>query len=191
MRPRREPGVGGSGLGTRGTSLAPSPEPPAPERSRLTEILRVDMRPLLHAHRVQRDPARQAGRDALPHVHRERLPRREPAARSELGERLVDAAAVETPGDFLGQQTIERLETHYAPCFGHKRPSHRDPALIAVTMVDRRPPELLGVPLVGPGGPPDVLTGRSTRNRFSGVTGDSLPSARARTSSAQRYASSS
>src|SRR6184192_530624 len=39
--------------------------------------------------------------------------------------------------------------------------------------------------------PPLVLTGRSTRNRFSGVTGDSLPSARARTSSAQRYASSS
>src|SRR5881296_4279381 len=39
--------------------------------------------------------------------------------------------------------------------------------------------------------PPLALTGRSTRNRFSGVTGDSLPSARARTSSAQRYASSS
>src|SRR2546422_7837756 len=37
--------------------------------------------------RVQRDSARQAGRDALPHVHRQRLPRREPAARSELGER--------------------------------------------------------------------------------------------------------
>src|SRR6266511_2792566 len=33
--------------------------------------------------------------------------------------------------------------------------------------------------------------GRSTRNRFSGVTGDSRPSASARMSSAQRYASSS
>src|SRR5947208_16730285 len=132
MRPRREPGVRGSGVGTRGTSLAPSPEPPAPSRPRLTEILRVDMRPLLHAHRVQRDPARQAGRDALPHVHRERLPRREPAARSELGERLVDAAAVETPGDFLGQQTIERLATHYAPLFPPKRPPPPRPATVAV-----------------------------------------------------------
>ena len=39
--------------------------------------------------------------------------------------------------------------------------------------------------------PPLPVAGSSTRNRFSGVTGDSLPSARARTSSAQRYASSS
>src|SRR5438034_5360678 len=109
MRRRREPGGGGSGLGIRGTPLAPSPEPPAPESSRLTEILRVDMRPFLHAHRVQRDPARQAGRDALPHVHRQRLPRREPAARSELGERLVEAAAVETPRDFLGDRKSTRL----------------------------------------------------------------------------------
>src|SRR5947209_17602530 len=128
MRPRREAGVRGSGLWTRGTSLAPSPEPPAPERSRLTEILRVDMRPLLHAHRVQRDPARQAGCDALPHVHRQRLPRREPAARSELGERLVDAAAVEPPGDFVRHQPIARIETNSPTCFRHNRPSYRAPA---------------------------------------------------------------
>src|SRR5256885_16024022 len=100
MRPRREPGVRGSGLGTRGTSLAPSPEPPAPEGSRLTEILRGDMRPLLHAHRVQRDPARQAGRAGPPHLHRHRPPPREPGPPSEPRARLATAAALEAPGGF-------------------------------------------------------------------------------------------
>src|SRR2546426_4518696 len=171
MRPRREPGWRSVSVGTdpgrepgvSGSWLAVDPGlAPGVSGSRFTEVFRIDMRPLLHAHRVQRDPARQAGRDALPHVHRQRLPRREPTARSELGERLVEAAAVETPGDFLGQQTIERLEAHHTPCFCHKRPSHRDPALVAVTMVDRRPPKLLGVPLVGPVGPPDVRSEEHT-----------------------------
>src|SRR5256712_12890523 len=132
MRPRRAPGAAGlpeaPGLTPGAMADGPARKGGVP-RSGFTEVFRIDVRPLLHAHRVQRDPARQAGCDALPHVHRQRLPRREPAARSELGERLVDAAAVETPGDFLSQQTIERLETHHTPRFRHKRPSYRDPAL--------------------------------------------------------------
>src|SRR5438552_12725493 len=112
MRPRREPGAAGL---PEDPGLTPGAMADGPARkggvsgSGFTEVFRIDVRPLLHAHRVQRDPARQAGRDALPHVHRHRLPRREPAPRSELGERLLDSAGVEKPGGFLGYPTIEAL----------------------------------------------------------------------------------
>src|SRR2546430_10331864 len=61
--------------------------------------------------------------------------------------------------DGIRDLTVTGVQTCALPisCFRHKRPSHRDPALVAVAMVDRRPPELLGVPLVGPVGPPDVV----------------------------------
>ena len=52
------------------------------------------MWPLLHAHRVQRDASRQQRRDSLPHVHRQRLPRREPASGGELGERYNETGGI-------------------------------------------------------------------------------------------------
>ena len=117
------------------------------------------MRPLLHAHCVQRDASRQPRGDSLPHVHRQRLPRRQPVPGGELGERLVDAPTVEAPGDFVGQQVIQRLEAHHSPRFRHERPFHRDPALVAVTVLGRSPGELPRVPLVGPIRPSDVVRG--------------------------------
>src|SRR5438046_2698204 len=180
MRPRRDPGVWGFpecessppdslSVPERGDDLnSPSPEGRGGPGVRsgsgsgisgsgFTEIFRIDMRPLLHAHRVQRDPARQLWRDSFPHVHRQRFPRREPAPGAELGQRLVDAPAVEPPGDFLGEQVIQGLEAHHAPCVRGQRPLHRDVALVTMPVLGRCPAELPPVPLVGPVRAPDVV----------------------------------
>src|SRR2546430_8088260 len=68
MRPRREPGAAGlpEDPGLTPGAMADGPaRKGGVSRSGFTEVFRIDVRPLLHAHRVQRDPARQAGRDAL------------------------------------------------------------------------------------------------------------------------------
>src|SRR2546426_291914 len=125
MRPRRLPGWRASGVpGVPG--LTPRAMGPGPARkggdsgSRFTEVFRVDMRPLLHAHGVQRHRGRQTRGDALPHVDRERFTGREPPAVGELGHGVVDDLAVEPRRDLLAQHPIQRSEEHtselQSPC---------------------------------------------------------------------------
>src|SRR5438309_7015363 len=136
MRPRREPGSG------------------------FTERLRVDLRPPVPPHRVQRAACRRAGRDPLPHVHGQRLAGGEPPAIREFRQRRVDALGLEPRGDLLREQPIERLELHHASHLRRERPLHGDAALVAVAVLVRRAPELAGVTLVGPIRSPDPMRRR-------------------------------
>src|SRR5438034_539250 len=62
MRPARSPGFGEGGGGGLG----------------FAEVFGVEMRPLLDSNAMQRHAARQSGDEPLPHIHRQRLSRREP-----------------------------------------------------------------------------------------------------------------
>src|SRR5205823_7380334 len=208
MRPRRVPGVRGSGVGGRGASRAPSPEPPAPEGSDFTEVLRVDMRPLLHPHRMQRRPRRHARCDALPQIYGEGFSGREAAARRELGDSVVDHFAVEPRRDLVAQYPIQLAEVHHAFTFRLERPSDRHVHLIAVGMIGRRLSELGRIPVCAPIGPLDTVRrrklndtrkiadrhGQNTRTALAlneNTTGLPGASARSRTASSVMTATSS
>src|SRR5881409_3432193 len=97
--PGREPGV------PRSRFVVDPGLAPGVSGSRFTEVFRVDMRPLLNPDPVESDALRELRGDPLPHVHRQGLPRREPppGSRGELGERLVDAPAIEPRRDLPGE----------------------------------------------------------------------------------------
>src|SRR5437899_10451246 len=89
--PGLAPGVSGSRF-TEDPGLAPGVS-----GSRFTEVFRVDVRALLHAHRVQCHALWQLRGESFPDVHGQGLTGGETAAVRELGQRLVDAAPVEAP----------------------------------------------------------------------------------------------
>src|SRR5260370_7693577 len=101
MRPRREPGVGGTDPGREpgvsGSWLVVDPGlAPGVSGSGFTEIFRIDVRPLLHAHRVQRDAPREPGHDALPQVHPHPLPPPPPPPRTHLAYRRAAPLPIRT-----------------------------------------------------------------------------------------------
>src|SRR5690349_16310968 len=118
--------------------------------SALTEVFRIQMRALLHPHRVQRHVRRQPPGDPLPHIDRERFAGREPPAIRELGRGHVDALAIEPPNDLLFEQTVQKGQAHHTPCFGMKGTLHGDAPLIAMPVLGGGLGELGGVPFVGP-----------------------------------------
>src|SRR5207247_250632 len=162
MRPRRLPGWRASGVpGVPG--LTPGAMGPGPARkggdsgSRFTEVFRVDMRPLRHAHGVQRHRGRQTRGDALPHVDRERFTGREPPAVSELGHGVVDDLAVEPRRDLLAQHPIQLAQVHNALAVRFERPPHGDAHLVVVLVLGGGLPELGGVSLGRPICPPHAV----------------------------------
>src|SRR5690348_12267335 len=125
--------------------------------SGFTEILRIDVRPLLHPHGIQPHARREPLGDPLPHVDRERFAGRESLSVGKLGRRGVDVLAVEPSHDLLVEQGVELLQAHHPSRFRLKRPLDRHPALIAVPVVGGRSRELRGVALVAPIDAPNAV----------------------------------
>src|SRR5947209_12914075 len=115
------------------------------------------MGPFLHAHRVQCHARGQPRGESLPDVHGQGLTGGETAAVRELGQRVVDAAALEPPGHFLGEQGVERSQAHHSARLRLEPPLHCDATLVAVAVIHGRLAELGSVLLVGPVGPPDPV----------------------------------
>src|SRR3989440_1341165 len=87
---------------------------PGVNGSAFTEVLRVNVRPFLHAHGVQCHARRQPRGESFPDVHGQGFTGGETPAVRELRQRVIDAAPVEPRGHFRGEQDVERRQAHHA-----------------------------------------------------------------------------